>query len=101
MAAKRLMSGAPAGIRKVRKCVGSYLQIFKAYNYVARNHLYNFSSGTTIKTCVDGYNLRLISRRPRCEDHRRHYGAMVRSDLSTDPHVPLLDIAVKTYIRSV
>ena len=48
--------GVPAGIRKVRKCV---------------------PSGTAIKTWVDAYNLRLISR--RCED-LRHYGAMVRSD---------------------
>ena len=70
-----------AGIRKVRKRAPSNCQS------VFLETLYNFPVVTAIKSFVDAYTLRLISR--RCKDHR-HYAAMVRNGLllsrSTDPH---------------
>ena len=93
----RAKSGAPTGIRKVRKCVPSNFQ-----NLCCKKPLSKFPLVTAIKTFVDGYNLRLISR--RCID-QRHYGAMVRSGLSlsgsTDPSWPLLNIAVKHPNRQI
>ena len=63
--------------RACRHTQGTQVRTFKFLKRICCSKpLYNFPSGTAIKTCVDVYTLRLISR--RCEDHR-HYGSMVYS----------------------